>query len=64
MGKLVKDMKLEEFRVASIVSLSPASMWIMPYPDVDLYLLEWRQKEGPYEAEVFQVMDLEYMGLG
>lgn len=35
-------------------------MWVMPQPEVDLSLLKRRQKEGPYETEVYNVR--EYMG--
>uniref|UniRef100_A0A673JNN7 Uncharacterized protein n=1 Tax=Sinocyclocheilus rhinocerous TaxID=307959 RepID=A0A673JNN7_9TELE len=44
-GKLVRDMRLEEVGYAPIIPLSPVPMCVMPQPKVDLSLLERRQKE-------------------
>lgn len=59
-GKLVRDMRLEEVGCAPIIPLSPVPLWVMPQPEVDLSLLEKRQKEGSYETEVYNVR--EYIG--
>jgi len=63
-GDLVKELGIKELKITPRVVIPAVPLWIMPQPEVDLKILEIRQKEGQSEREAIQVRDSLWLNYG